>query len=360
MRHFDQCVDDELIAGFSGRFADLPGFIERAVRRHSNVLVGARAVQSAVISVLGGDLWNPRYGDSDQGGPSATDDPRILKAVSLLDPEVQPLSVNLMWTVAAYRRTNRCYRVNPHLARRLHHTELRGVHAGDLRLPYPAIYIEIPRELGLQIWNTESGWHDLIGCYVVEEPAPDRKWWIMCWGEPKGEIAPGIADDALVYWAMRLPDDQWTVDQIIADTASPKPLDIRVNDWQKRYQHFNLQPWPDIFRWIMNLMVYVTSSDARIALDPASEKAYRERQRGRTPEKRRAAEYRWRRLGHTMIVGQGVKPLEHHELTVRTLVTGHWRHVVCGARGQDRKLNWIQPYWRGPVDAPISQTQHAV
>jgi len=359
MRHFDSCLDYELIAGFDRKFTSLRGFVERAIHRYPRIDQASRAVQTAVISVLANDLWHPRYGDSDVG-ESAADDERVLDAVKLLDPALQPLSANLMWTMAAYSRTNRCYRVTEGLAHRLIHTELRGIHAGDLRLPYPAIYIEIPRSLGLKIWNNESGWHPLVGCYVVEEPEPDRRWWIMCWGEPKGEIAPGVADDALVYWAMRLHNDQWTVDQIIADTARPKPHDIRVGLWEIRYQYFNSQPWPDIFRWVMNLMIYVTSADARLALDPLSEKAYRERQRGRTPDKRRAAEYRWRRLGHTMVAGQGMAPLEHYDPTVQTRVTGHWRRVVYGEGRSGRKIKWIQPYWRGPTDAPISQTQHAV
>jgi hypothetical protein len=41
-------------------------------------------------------------------------------------------------------------------------------------------------------------------------------------------------------------------------------------------------------------------------------------------------------------------------MKVRTLVTPHWTHQVCGPRGSERRLQWIPTHWRGPGDAPIS------
>ena len=41
-------------------------------------------------------------------------------------------------------------------------------------------------------------------------------------------------------------------------------------------------------------------------------------------------------------------------LTQQSMVAGHWKQVVCGHRGQSRREQWIQPYWRGPEDAPIA------
>lgn len=41
-------------------------------------------------------------------------------------------------------------------------------------------------------------------------------------------------------------------------------------------------------------------------------------------------------------------------LMVRTLVAGHWRHYWVGKGRRYRERKWIEPFWRGPVDAPIS------
>lgn len=40
-------------------------------------------------------------------------------------------------------------------------------------------------------------------------------------------------------------------------------------------------------------------------------------------------------------------------LTVQFLVRGHWRQQACGPKFSDRRATWIEPYWKGPEDAPI-------
>jgi hypothetical protein len=39
--------------------------------------------------------------------------------------------------------------------------------------------------------------------------------------------------------------------------------------------------------------------------------------------------------------------------SVQVLVRGHWKRQFHGAGRVDRKMIWIEPYWRGPEDAPI-------
>lgn len=43
---------------------------------------------------------------------------------------------------------------------------------------------------------------------------------------------------------------------------------------------------------------------------------------------------------------------------VQTLVRGHWKRQPCGPGNKDRKWVQIEPYWRGPDDAPIIQRPH--
>lgn len=44
--------------------------------------------------------------------------------------------------------------------------------------------------------------------------------------------------------------------------------------------------------------------------------------------------------------------------TIQTLVRGHWKNQAHGAAGADRKFIHIEPYWRGPEDAPIAVRPH--
>lgn len=45
---------------------------------------------------------------------------------------------------------------------------------------------------------------------------------------------------------------------------------------------------------------------------------------------------------------------------VQWMVRGHQRWQACGLRHQDRKLIWVPPHWKGPVDAPILQRDHVL
>ena len=46
--------------------------------------------------------------------------------------------------------------------------------------------------------------------------------------------------------------------------------------------------------------------------------------------------------------------------SVQCLVRGHWKRQPCGHELQDRKWIQIEPYWRGPEDAPIAVRAHRV
>lgn len=57
--------------------------------------------------------------------------------------------------------------------------------------------------------------------------------------------------------------------------------------------------------------------------------------------------------------GVGNKSGKHAPPTVQVLVRGHYRRQVCGVGRSERKVIWIEPFWRGPDDAPIlARTKH--
>jgi hypothetical protein len=51
---------------------------------------------------------------------------------------------------------------------------------------------------------------------------------------------------------------------------------------------------------------------------------------------------------------------ERQPPSVQVLVRGHHKHQPYGPGRALRKLVWIQPYWRGPDDAPINVRDHVV
>lgn len=47
-----------------------------------------------------------------------------------------------------------------------------------------------------------------------------------------------------------------------------------------------------------------------------------------------------------------------HMLTVQSLVRGHYKRQAHGPELLQRKIIWIEPYWRGPDDAPLLAKTH--
>jgi len=45
-------------------------------------------------------------------------------------------------------------------------------------------------------------------------------------------------------------------------------------------------------------------------------------------------------------------------LTLQSLVRGHWKNQPCGPQSSLRKFIHIEPFWRGPEDAPIAVRSH--
>ena len=55
-----------------------------------------------------------------------------------------------------------------------------------------------------------------------------------------------------------------------------------------------------------------------------------------------------------------IRGTRHAAPAVQTLVRGHYKRQVIGIDRAGRKMIWIQPYWRGPEDAPILTHVHTV
>lgn len=45
---------------------------------------------------------------------------------------------------------------------------------------------------------------------------------------------------------------------------------------------------------------------------------------------------------------------------VQWIVRGHWTHQAYGAGSQQRRLQWIEPYWKGREGAPVNVRSHVL
>lgn len=98
----------------------------------------------------------------------------------------------------------------------------------------------------------------------------------------------------------------------------------------------------------------------------------------RVPPKKAAAGRRWRSPGalpatQDFVLGTAVRGGRDYLGAARKiaagdqrfgkvqwLVRGHQRWQACGPRHAQRKLIWIEPFWKGPVDAPMLVREHVL
>ena len=305
---------------------------------------------------------------------------------------VQPSFMTDYHGLTFERAGKRTYDVHPDLGERLSHTELRGLTADDLRLPYEAIYIVVPPTANLKVWNVETQWHRVEGVYVVEDSSmkmgddqgdlsgPDiRGWRILVCGEPKGMMHYGgisLPDDALSYFRVLLPEGR-SLDACVAETVREIERSVKsgTGTWDA-----NMTPdWEQHFRWVMNAVLYATweepgehweaNREARQLWDRI-QKTPKGRKRDNLLQKAKGVERQPRlRLGYKIKVqrhGPDPMPTERsgafrEGMGVRTRVAGHWRKQAHGPGRTERKLIWIEPHWRNlDGEVPVEEPMHVM
>lgn len=163
-----------------------------------------------------------------------------------------------------------------------------------------------------------------------------------------------------VYWFIKKPS--WTVKSIVEDALEPH----EQNSAQVT------------LRFILNLLVYLTSSSATM-ITPENSNEYRKLSRRieKTTEPKKIKKLQKHidklKKEHGIILGPDIildrtkeKSLGQslseigRKVNVRFWVIGHWRNQACGSDKKGHKLIWIKPHMKGPEDAPIQLTEHTV
>jgi hypothetical protein len=269
--------------------------------------------------------------------------------------------------ISHVRAGKRVYTVSDGLAAKLRETELRGVDSDDLNLPYRSIYVCTPPAAGLKIWNVNSGWHEVEGVYITEDPkvAGSRGWRLLVVGASKTEAINGWEDDAIVFFHIPLVPGQ-TVEECLGWLNEDKG-----NNFGK-----NKEVWRDIFSWVMNLILYCTWTEPKPESWMANEQArhlwsrIQKLPRGQKRERLKASfreldpQVRYR-MGiavrrHQPIVGTRGENGHSSQRQIQTLVAGHWRRQAHGPERQLRKWLWIEPYWRHLDGTPEEDRCHEV
>ena len=287
------------------------------------------------------------------------------------------------------------YTVSKGLFEALSATTLKNYPSNLLKLPHSCIYIEFPKGSFLfttfsdEITKSDTGYINLPveGVYIVEDDSfQDIRVWrvvVVCTytDEPSDKVhinhyfIPLFKDKSVDYClenSIRIMRGERHIDVIqngekgvIGNTPSTR--------WSKNI----IDCAESVFRLVMNVIIYVTHGDADSTLISVSPEytRYREQMllaKGSRREKLLGKlkklnnnlrillgkSYTIKRWDDQVEISNGESTGRH--ITVRTLVSGHWRNQVCGVGGLERKIIWIEPHWRGPEAAPLTEKRAAV
>lgn len=257
------------------------------------------------------------------------------------------------------------FRLSHGLAAKFALTDCDGIAPEELRLPFPAFMIELPYPNGpVLIDDTEMSQPvdaNLVlvdsyrGCSVPFEPVntqrfedlvrglADRKQTTSWDQRHLSMIATSATSTAYLYSFLEIDKE------IIVPEPSPEVSDLKVlTDKDSRAITI-------AWRIIVNLVLYLKYTASGAASVSSGKTVNHDHglnsivyELGRDVK----IERNLRDAARAFCIS-GKKP-EGWTLAKRFIVRGHWKQQVHGPARAERKLIFVEPYWKGPADAPAS------
>jgi len=258
------------------------------------------------------------------------------------------------------RHGSRVYQFAEGRAERLIHAEFRGaLTSEDIQMPYPSLALQIPLQVGLLPLTLEGVRPQPIReIYLSEDGTGATRGLRICCVH---QHPTDLHESKMSMGKMALPAGQ-RLEDIMVDAAA---LGDRSDD---------------IYKWVFNALLYITSSAVRLSprntnheFTKLKTRVDEMRIRGVQPNNRAFVRLKddLKTINplYRIIVDEGCPRLTDTEqqvtkdgtpLSVRIRVAGHWKKQVHGIGHSLRKLIFIEPYWKGPLDGPTVQPVHLV
>lgn len=266
------------------------------------------------------------------------------------------------------------YECSAGLAQRLSQTEIRGVSTDLLRLPFAAVCLRVPPSAGLA--------YDEL--FIVEElPTPATEEIQLALDQVREENELGENEIPIIDghvprgWSMigaTMIKDGPNKGKIETSSLGGMTF-IPGEDLQTTYERVDIKNAVDdfskAFKFAVNMILYLSWPDEDEMFETRRSKDYedaQERLKTLKGYKRDRLREKLKRMSidERIYVGAKVPFLAgsededgeklRHQLLVRSLVAGHWKMQPHGPNRSERKLIRIEPYWRGPLDAPVKNT----
>lgn len=367
----------------------------RASNEYRRVLIQAERFVP-VLESLYDNLEHPTY--------SVAMNNSLVKSVQyLIEEDYKRTGLSLSTTATACRNIvhhaiytfqrygKRVYTVSPALRLLLENTHVKGFPTDQLRLPHPAIYIQIPPTY--PVFHERTGYHISEGVYLVEDDQRSPRVWRLLLIGGLSLQSTSEEDDAFYHWSIPLPDGGTVEDAIqaaldVADNIAAGQRTIETKVAGKKVTMHYLPEGADpvalgshfekmkptllrLFRYVMNVVLYATNNDADItfcdanpefeALKRRADKLPKGKKKDKLLERMRAIGTRPRiLLGRDIVVDrmllkEATEGSKHGSPKVRFIVSGHW-HMYHTGEGRTVSLKkWVRPYYKGPELAPLTE-----
>lgn len=278
------------------------------------------------------------------------------------------------WQRASWKKAGRkVYEVAPGLAEHLSNTEVHNVQTEFVKLPFNTICIQVPWHAKLELPgrivdrmvedhpNLEKIGTQAVDCIMVSatvdvyDGVATQVWQVTIVSDGQQGTIDGLPDYACYSFPV-----PFFADKTIEDCIKYRRKSL---DTMKK----ELYPdpvWETYFKWVLNFILYLSYEPAVAMEEIIGNKDYRQlkerliklppgHKKERLQERLRATSKQER-----LYVGRGFPRVPTHsepgsgkQLTIRTMVTGHWRNQAFGTGRQEHRLIWIRPFWRGPMHA---------
>jgi hypothetical protein len=245
----------------------------------------------------------------------------------------------------------------------------------DLHLPFPAFALQIPTGL-IDLFDPSTGAHPLDTFLVVNGRTDDEeRLFIMCMAAENDE-SETIGDDCIFHLSLTPKHPEETIEEVVGrtiDIQDEKGLAniARVGDKD------NLEAAKQLPLFVFSLLLYLASHpEDRVKYANPEVRDLHNKLRRLKGKKGQAARQRLKQIakeprpylvGTKVTIDSRLKRVaealgkgKRHHVHVASYVRGHHKMQPCGVGRTERKLIWIEPYWRGLESPTKTQKTYLV
>lgn len=285
--------------------------------------------------------------------------------------------------------TSNWFRLSEALAYKLIATDLRGAVCGDLRLPLPAFYVEMPAGM-FYLEDRKTGWHEVRALVVARGNITQRTLDIAKKHGDKGadytDIGPRVLieryaepnknsrdpfDDSWLFMSYKLLGDDVGIEKVVEASIRDQQREALMHRAMVGERVLDgIATREFLLNFVLNLCVYLGSEKAKVEHVHAGEitklkgnKKWKSLRKNVQERIRRLENDKVFLVGSDVVVDAELREYVRTEgtggfkLTYRTLVRGHWRNQAHGPKRALRTRKWIEPHIRG-ADMPTKVVGH--